>query len=151
MPGLMLGSYWVCILYNVITTAAMAEWLRRWTWNPLGSSRAGSNPVRSEIYFICLFNKCWWELCVTREIIFLHVFLFRYAQSKERGKKSCYQKRKIVSIYMYQEVKQSSCTKCIRCKQDSNLRWISSPKKNKLGHRSSLIRLWRNHPNSWCR
>ncbi len=23
----------------------MAEWLRRWTWNPLGSPRAGSNPA----------------------------------------------------------------------------------------------------------
>ena len=25
----------------------MAEWLRRWTRNPMGSPRAGSNPVRS--------------------------------------------------------------------------------------------------------
>lgn len=24
----------------------MAEWLRRWTWNPMGSPRAGSNPAR---------------------------------------------------------------------------------------------------------
>ena len=30
--------------------AAMAEWLRRWTRNPMGFSRAGSNPVRSEIF-----------------------------------------------------------------------------------------------------
>ena len=29
-------------------SAAMAEWLRRWTRNPMGYSRAGSNPVRSE-------------------------------------------------------------------------------------------------------
>ena len=28
-------------------TAAMAEWLRRWTWNPMGSPRAGSNPAHS--------------------------------------------------------------------------------------------------------
>ena len=28
--------------------AAMAEWLRRWTRNPMGSSRAGSNPARSD-------------------------------------------------------------------------------------------------------
>ena len=26
----------------------MAEWLRRWTANPLGSARAGSNPVINE-------------------------------------------------------------------------------------------------------
>ena len=28
----------------------MAERRRRWTQNPLGSSRAGSNPARSEIF-----------------------------------------------------------------------------------------------------
>ena len=31
--------------------AAMAEWLRRWTRNPMGSSRAGSNPARSGLQF----------------------------------------------------------------------------------------------------
>ncbi len=31
--------------------AVMAEWLRRWTWNPMGSSRAGSNPARSEFFY----------------------------------------------------------------------------------------------------
>ncbi len=29
--------------------AVMAEWLRRWTRNPMGYSRAGSNPVHSEV------------------------------------------------------------------------------------------------------
>ena len=28
----------------------MAGWLRRWTRNPMGSSRAGSNPARSETF-----------------------------------------------------------------------------------------------------
>ena len=28
--------------------AVMAEWLRRWTRNPMGYSRAGSNPVHSD-------------------------------------------------------------------------------------------------------
>ena len=28
----------------------VAEWLRRWTRNPLGSSRAGSNPADNEIF-----------------------------------------------------------------------------------------------------
>ena len=27
--------------------AALAEWLRRWTWNPMGSPRVGSNPAGS--------------------------------------------------------------------------------------------------------
>ena len=26
----------------------MAEWLRRWTWNPMGNARAGSNPATVE-------------------------------------------------------------------------------------------------------
>ena len=32
----------------------MAEWLRRWTWKPMGFSRVGSNPARSgqEVLFI---------------------------------------------------------------------------------------------------
>ena len=29
----------------------MAEWLRRWTRNPMGYSRAGSNPARSEWFW----------------------------------------------------------------------------------------------------
>ena len=36
--------------------AAMAEWLRRWTRNPMGSSRAGSNPVRSVYILFTLHN-----------------------------------------------------------------------------------------------
>ena len=35
--------------------AAMAEWLRRWTWNPMGFPRAGSNPARSGRIFFELF------------------------------------------------------------------------------------------------
>ena len=34
---------------NII--AVVSEWLRRWTWNPLGYARTGSNPVRSELFF----------------------------------------------------------------------------------------------------
>ena len=30
----------------------VAEWLRRWTRNPLGSSRAGSNPADNETFLI---------------------------------------------------------------------------------------------------
>ena len=46
----------IFILFNVISletrhVAAMAEWLRRWTRNPMGSSRAGSNPARSGFTF----------------------------------------------------------------------------------------------------
>jgi hypothetical protein len=33
---------------NLAILAVMAEWLRRWTRNPMGYSRAGSNPVHSE-------------------------------------------------------------------------------------------------------
>ncbi len=37
--------------------AVVAEWLRRWTWNPLGSPRAGSSPVHSVIFIFWMhFN-----------------------------------------------------------------------------------------------
>ena len=41
-----------CIIYKTIlgsqiSSAAMAEWLRRLTRNQMGSSRVGSNPTRS--------------------------------------------------------------------------------------------------------
>ena len=29
----------------------MAEWLRRWTWNPMGYSRVGSNPARDDNFY----------------------------------------------------------------------------------------------------
>ena len=36
---------------SVPTAAVVAEWLRRWTRNPMGSPRTGSNPVGSEYFF----------------------------------------------------------------------------------------------------
>ena len=33
----------------------MAEWLRRWTANPLGSARVGSNPILVECHFERLY------------------------------------------------------------------------------------------------
>ena len=36
------------IYKRIKSRADVAEWLRRWTWNPLGSARTGSNPVVSE-------------------------------------------------------------------------------------------------------
>ena len=30
----------------------VAEWLRRWTANPLGSPRVGSNPILVELFFL---------------------------------------------------------------------------------------------------
>ena len=35
--------------------AAMAEWLRRWTWNPIRSPCVGSNPARSDWYYSFFF------------------------------------------------------------------------------------------------
>ena len=35
----------------------VAEWLRRWTANPLGSARVGSNPILvGKHFFLNLFN-----------------------------------------------------------------------------------------------
>ena len=52
-----------------VTVVVVAEWLRRWTRNPLGSPRAGSNPADYEKLFSCvltLISKC-------LEMIFLQV------------------------------------------------------------------------------
>jgi hypothetical protein len=51
----MFGHY--RILFNAFTTFVkrplldeVAEWLRRWTANPMGSARVGSNPIFVEIF-----------------------------------------------------------------------------------------------------
>ena len=40
--------------YKLIEYAAdeVAEWLRRWTANPLGSARVGSNPIFVDDFFM---------------------------------------------------------------------------------------------------
>ena len=43
------------------SSAAVAEWLRRWTWNPMGSARVGSNPADRDIFLpvcVCLLCDC---------------------------------------------------------------------------------------------
>ena len=43
------------------SVVVVAEWLRRWTRNPLGSPRAGSNPADYEELFsnfLALISKC---------------------------------------------------------------------------------------------
>ena len=42
----------------VLSVAAMAEWLRRWTRNPMGFPRAGSNPARSGNFFDTFLLLC---------------------------------------------------------------------------------------------
>ena len=44
------------IYYLASGTAVVAEWFRRWTRNPLGSARTGSNPVYSDLIFIIFFS-----------------------------------------------------------------------------------------------
>ena len=48
-------EYGRCVVL-VSPTVVVAEWLRRWTRNPLGSSRAGSNPSDNGTVFI--HNYC---------------------------------------------------------------------------------------------
>ena len=38
-------------LHRIVATDEVAEWLRRWTANPLGSARVGSNPILVEYIF----------------------------------------------------------------------------------------------------
>ena len=51
------------ILECLIPIAVVAEWLRRWTWNPMGSARVGSNPANcaffgENIFWDPLKNTC---------------------------------------------------------------------------------------------
>ena len=34
----------------------VAEWLRRWTANPMGSARVGSNPILVEFFLVQVLN-----------------------------------------------------------------------------------------------
>ena len=43
-------------LWQFDNTAVVAEWLRRWTWNPMGSARVGSNPANCEDIFSSFFK-----------------------------------------------------------------------------------------------
>ncbi len=49
---------WSENLNIMFTTAVVAEWLRRWTWNPMGFPRAGSNPADCEFFLFQIF-KFW--------------------------------------------------------------------------------------------
>ena len=35
----------------ILRVDEVAEWLRRWTANPMGSARVGSNPILVDIFF----------------------------------------------------------------------------------------------------
>ena len=43
---------WSLVQIQVARYDIMAEWLRRWTANPLGSARAGSNPADVEFFLV---------------------------------------------------------------------------------------------------
>ena len=54
-----LANYINKLLYDQyldVPSAVVAEWLRRWTWNPMGFPRAGSNPAGCEIILICFLT-----------------------------------------------------------------------------------------------
>ena len=50
----------------------MAEWLRRWTRNPMGIARAGSNPARS-VFILVDKNSSYYT---TEPVQLLHVNIF---------------------------------------------------------------------------
>ena len=41
----------------------VAEWLRRWTANPLGSARVGSNPILVDVFYlhICSYEGVYYK------------------------------------------------------------------------------------------
>ena len=51
--------YWI-----ILQAVVVAEWLRRWTRNPLGSARAGSNPA--DYVPFCFLTAFTNKLCIFR-------------------------------------------------------------------------------------
>ena len=45
----------ICLFHPQINIDEVAEWLRRWTANPMGSARVGSNPILVVIFKLCIF------------------------------------------------------------------------------------------------
>ena len=68
--GQVFPPFWnkVAQLYNIYIFIApyffqvddeVAEWLRRWTANPLGSARVGSNPILVDNFLLILLLQCY--------------------------------------------------------------------------------------------
>ena len=51
----------------------MAEWLRRWTRNPMGIARAGSNPARSDFWSVDKSSKNFMFKAV--KLFYVNVFI----------------------------------------------------------------------------
>ena len=56
-----------CNVSSCQSAAVMAEWLRRWTRNPMGYSRTGSNPVHSVSLIFFTFKKSLWLVMMGHE------------------------------------------------------------------------------------
>ena len=55
----------------------MAEWLRRWTRNPMGSPRAGSNPAHCDFVFISMFFL-FMRIFSLQSVLLLQMMYFPY-------------------------------------------------------------------------
>ena len=57
-PSGTLSAVWIHLLtiQRVLSDDEVAEWLRRWTANPLGSARVGSNPILVEVFWKMIFS-----------------------------------------------------------------------------------------------
>ena len=68
---LVLTSSGLCIFNVSHQPDKVAEWLRRWTANPLCSARVGSNPILVEFFFFTT-SKCSVQNCATTTAFFLN-------------------------------------------------------------------------------
>ena len=62
---------------NTKVVALMAEWLRRWTRNPMGSARAGSNPAQCECqpFFFFSFFPTFYFFFLAHTSLYKNLFL----------------------------------------------------------------------------
>ena len=76
-PSGTLSAVWIHLLtiQRVLSDDEVAEWLRRWTANPLGSARVGSNPILVEVFLEN--DHTLWLFCFYVEVKHKHDFVLK--------------------------------------------------------------------------
>ena len=100
--------------YQHIDLVIVAEWLRRWTWNPLGFPHAGSNPADCDN--TVLIMRFW---CCTEKGFFQYLAIIKF------------QRVKIPYNGLQQYLKQDIAAGCSKTIWSFSLIWVENEKWNK--------------------
>ena len=79
----------------------MAEWLRRWTANPMGSARVGSNPISVEIFLpVFILSLNFFVIFFSFQINFEWNALGSFSSSKYRDPTFAHRSNLRFSLYL---------------------------------------------------